>query len=69
MNRKLNKMHCLLVGIISFAVMIAALIQIPRLSDINTCVSAAFIITGAYAWFAAIIWANIVMPMLNERGK
>lgn len=65
---KLNKFKCAVVFVISFAVMLAALCQIPRLADINTCVQAAFIITGAYTWFAGILWANVVMPMLEERS-
>lgn len=60
---KLNKVKCIIVFLISFVVMLAALIQIPRLQDIETCVSAAFIITGAYAWFAGILWANLILPM------
>lgn len=63
---KLNKFKCAVVFVISFAVMLAALCQIPRLADYETCISAAFIITGAYAWFAGILWANVVLPMTKK---
>jgi len=60
---KLNTGKCIIMFILSFIIMLVALIQIPRLQDIETCVSAAFIITGAYAWFAGILWANLILPM------
>lgn len=63
---KLNKFRCVVVFIISFVVMLLALIQIPRLQDIETCVSAAFIITGAYAWFAGVLWANLILPLSKK---
>lgn len=65
---KLNKVKCIIVFLISFVVMLAALIQIPRLQNYETCLSAAIIITGAWAWFAGIIWANVVLPMTKERS-
>lgn len=60
---KLNTGKCIIMFILSFIIMLIALIQIPRLQDIETCVSAAFIITGAYAWFAGILWANLILPL------
>lgn len=63
---KINGMRCFIIGVISFVVMLAALCQIPRLQDINTCVSAAFIITGAYAWFAGVLWANLILPLMKK---
>lgn len=63
---KLNKTKCVIVFCISFCVMLAALIQIPRLHDYETCLSAAIIITGAYAWFAAVVWANVMKPLLDR---
>jgi len=63
---KLNKFRCVVVFIISFVVMLLALIQIPRLQDIETCVSAAFIITSAYAWFAGVLWANLILPLSKK---
>lgn len=63
---KFNTTKCVIVFLISFVVMLLALIQIPRLHDYDTCLSAAIIITGAWAWFAGIIWANIVMPMSKK---
>lgn len=63
---KLNKMKCIVVFLISFVVMLAALIQIPRLQSIETCLSAAFIITGAWAWFMGVFWANVVLPMIEK---
>lgn len=60
---KLNTGKCIIMFILSFIIMLVALIQIPRLQDIETCVSAAFIITGAYAWFAGILWANLILPL------
>lgn len=63
---KLNTGKCIIMFILSFIIMLIALIQIPRLQDIETCVSAAFIITGAYAWFAGILWANLILPMSKK---
>lgn len=63
---RFNTTKCVIVFLISFIVMLLALIQIPRLQDYETCLSAAVIITGAYAWFVGIIWANIVMPMSKK---
>ena len=63
---KLNTGKCIIMFILSFIIMLLALIQIPRLQDIETCVSAAFIITGAYAWFAGILWANLILPMSKK---
>lgn len=64
--KKVNKAHCFFVGIVSFIVTLAALLQIPRLQDVETCLSAALIITGAYAWFIVVIWANLVLPMMDH---
>lgn len=63
---RLNTAKCIIVFIISFVLMLTALIQIPRLQDAETCVSAAFIITAAYAWFCSVIWANVVLPMSKK---
>ena len=63
---KLNKVKCIIVFCISFCVMLAALIQIPRLQELDTCLSAAFIITGAWAWFMGVFWANVVLPMIEK---
>ena len=63
---KFNTTKCVIVFSISFIVMLLALIQIPRLQDIETCVSAAFIITLAYGWFCGVIWANVVLPMMHK---
>lgn len=63
---KLNKVKCIIVFLISFVVMLAALIQIPRLQSIETCLSAAFIITGAWAWFMGVFWVNVVLPMIEK---
>lgn len=63
---KINKLHFVFVAVVSFIVTLAALLQIPRLADYETCVSAAFIITGAYAWFAGVLWANVVLPMIKK---
>ena len=63
---KWNEGKCIVIFVISFCVTLLALIQIPRLHDYETCLSAAIIITGAWAWFAGIIWANIVMPMSKK---
>ena len=63
---RLNTAKCIIVFIISFVLMLTALIQILRLQDAETCVSAAFIITGTYAWFCSVIWANVVLPMSKK---
>lgn len=63
---KLNEGKCIVVGVLSFCITLLALLQIPRLQDYETCLSAAIIITGAYAWFVGIIWANIVLPMSKK---
>ena len=63
---KLNKVKCIIVFLISFVVMLAALIQIPRLQELDTCLSAALIITGAWAWFMGVFWANVVLPMIEK---
>lgn len=63
---RLNKVRIFVIGMISFFVMLAALCNIPRLQDVETCVSAALIITGAYAWFACVLWANVVYPMIKK---
>jgi hypothetical protein len=54
------------VAIVSFCVTLAALLQIPRLQDVETCLTAALVITGAYAWFIGVIWANLVLPMMDH---
>ncbi len=61
---RINKLRVAFVAVVSFAVTLAALLQIPRLADYETCVSAAFIITGAYAWFGVVLWANLIHPLL-----
>lgn len=63
---KLNTGKCIIMFILSFIIMLVALIQIPRLQDLETCVSAAFIITLAYGWFCGVIWANVVLPMMRK---
>lgn len=63
---KFNAGKCVMVFAISFAVMLAALLNIPALSDPETCVRAALVITGAYAWFAGVLWANVVLPMMKK---
>ncbi len=64
--KKVNKAHCWFVAIVSFCVTLAALLQIPRLQDVETCLTAALVITGAYAWFIGVIWANLVLPMMDH---
>ena len=63
---KLNTTRVIVIFCISFAVMLAALLNIPALSQPETCIRAAFVITGAYAWFAGILWANVVLPMMRK---
>ena len=63
---KLNTTRVIVIFCISFAVMLAALLNIPALSQPETCVRAALVITGAYAWFAGILWANVVLPMMRK---
>lgn len=57
---------CIVMFVLSFCITLLALMQIPRLQDYETCLSAAIIITGAYAWFAALIWMNVVVPMIKK---
>lgn len=66
---KLNKFKCAVVFIISFAAMLSALLSIPDLSDVNTCVRAAFTITLAYSWFGVVLWANLIHPLLMRDKK
>ena len=66
---RINGIKCIIVGVLSFVIMLAALIQIPRLQDASTCVSAAFVITLAYAWFAGVLWANVLLPMTKRDHK
>lgn len=54
------------VASVSFFAMLSALISIPYLKDIETCLQAALTITGAYAWFAGVLYANIVLPMTQH---
>ena len=63
---RINKVKVFVIGLVSFAVMLAALCNVPALSQPETCIRAAFVITGAYAWFAGILWANVVMPMSKK---
>lgn len=48
------------VGFMSFVFTLAALIAVPYLHEIETCLPAAVVITTAYGWFALVIWANLV---------
>lgn len=54
------------VAVVSFIVTLAALIAIPYLHEIETCLTAAMVITGAYGWFAAVVWANVMKPLLDR---
>ena len=65
---KKTKLFCrrFFVGLMSFVAMLSALIAIPYLHEIETCVTAALVITGAYSWFIAVVWANIVLPMTRK---
>ena len=63
---RINKVKVFVIGLVSFAVMLAALLNIPALSQPETCVRAALVITSAYAWFAGILWANVVLPMMRK---
>ena len=63
---KFNEGKCIVIGVLSFCITLLALLQIPRLQDYETCLSAAIIITLAYAWFAGIIWMNVVVPMIKK---
>lgn len=63
---RFNEGKCIVVGVLSFCITLLALLQIPRLQDYETCLSAAIIITLAYAWFAALIWMNVVVPMIKK---
>lgn len=63
---KWNEGKCIVMFILSFCITILALLQIPRLQNYETCLSAAIIITLAYAWFAGIIWMNVVVPMIKK---
>ena len=63
---KWNEGKCIVMFILSFCITLLALLQIPRLQNYDTCLSAAIIITLAYAWFAGIIWMNVVVPMAKK---
>lgn len=67
MDRK-TRLYCrrFFVGVVSFVAMLAALIAIPYLHEFETCLEAAIVITLAYAWFAGVIWANVVLPMIKK---
>ncbi len=54
---------CIVMAVLSFCITLLALMQIPRLQDYETCLSASIIITLAYAWFGGVIWANVVLPL------
>ena len=63
---KWNTGKCVFVFIVSFIVTLLALISIPKLQDPATCLEAALMITGAYAWFGGVIWANLVLPLSKK---
>lgn len=65
---KINIGKCFLIGFLSFVIMLAALISIPGLHEIETCVRSAIIITAAYAWFTCVLWANVILPLI-EKGE
>ena len=67
MDRK-TRLYCrrFFVGVVSFVAMLAALIAIPYLHEFDTCLRAALVITVSYAWFAVVLWANVVLPMTKK---
>lgn len=51
---------------ISIMLLFFALVSVPYLAELETCVRAAFVITAAYAWYAALLWANLMHPLLKK---